>query len=461
MPFISNNLSEEQKKKQLEQAQGGFDVSGQSTSFNQSQNAMPSAPKPQTKSGSWANLNQYLDANQENASAMGNKVADGVNTQALAGTQAIDALKTNTPGIVNDFNADDWFTAPDANKKDQYSAYKNSGGYNGPDSVDKIENYDQWQTEAKKAQTAVDNTQSETGRFNLLQDTFARPTYSQGQKKLDNVLMQKNTDSKQRFEQLGNTYKDILSMFNTEVDNAGQQINNNITKAAQNKNAVFAGEAKAKTDLLNPIQERANLANQQNPEVVNRINSDLSDDTLTDETLALLGLSDGQKLYDMNLNSYINPNLTQVGLDNVASAEERVKYQALASMIDDPTMNQITSSGKAITPVSFNKEQFDKDFQAKNDEFNRIAAANNLSGFGRVDVTGDNMDYTASANLADYLARGDAALNYTGGLYGKFDNVQGAEFQAAQAKAIAKQNLLNEINKILEQQKYSRTVKKG
>lgn len=370
MPYIQNQLSEEEKKKQQE-AQNGINISGQSTSFNQSQNNQPQVPKPQAKSGSWVNLNQYLDANKENATQMGQNIANKVADNATQAKSSLESFKSQAPGVVNQVNTDNYFANPDANKKSEYATMKNTGGYSGPDSVDKVTGYSDTQSKVKKADEQVNALNSESGRFNLLQDTYNRPQYSQGMKKLDNVLLQKNDESKQAMNQVNEKFKGILDLFNTESTNMGNQINSNIQTAAQNKNAILAAEAKAKNDLINPIQARANQLNQSNPELINRINSDLSDDTLSDETLGLLGLSSGQNLYDLNLNSYVNPNYTQVGLDNAATAEERAKYAALASMIDDPTMTQITSEGKAIKPVSFNKEQFDKDFGAKQAEYNK------------------------------------------------------------------------------------------
>lgn len=384
MPYIANqNLSEEQKKKQLQQSQGGFGVSGESTSFNQSQNANQAhAPKPQKQSGSWVNLNQYLDANKDQATAMGNKIADTVEQTAVKANNSINSLKANAPGVISAVKTDDWFSNPDANKKEAYASLKNTGGYNGPDSIDKIAGFQDVQQNVNKADTQVKNAGTEIGRFNLLQDAYNRPQYSQGLKKLDNVLLQQNTESKSRFEDLGNKFKGILDTFNSESSNIGNQINSNVKQAAKNKQDLLLGESKAKQDLVNPIQARAAQLNRENPELVNRVTSDLSDDTLNAETLSLLGLNDGQSLYDLNLGAYLNPNLTQVGLNEAATAEERAKYQALAAMIDDPTMSQITADGRAIKPVEFNSESFTKDLEARQAAYSKALNEGRYTGNG-------------------------------------------------------------------------------
>lgn len=98
--------------------------------------------------------------------------------------------------------------------------------------------------------------------------------------------------------------------------------------------------------MINPIQARATQATADNKALADRVLADAQDETLSDETMALLGLSEGQNTYGTNLSNYITPDYTQVGLNNAATADERAKYQALAAMIGDDSMNQITADGK-------------------------------------------------------------------------------------------------------------------
>lgn len=379
MPFVFNPFFDEEDENNQLAGQSNI-ISGSSNTFSNQQSSAPA--KSEKASGSFTNLNKYLDANKEQAAGMGNKIADNVESQAVKANDSINALKNNTPSAVNKFNADEWFANPDANKKDQYQTLKNTGGYSGPNSVDKIENYSNYQTDVNKADQAVKNSASETGRFNLLQETYNRPQYSQGMQKLDNSLIQRNDESKARFEDVNNRYKGILDMFNTESENAGKKINDNITQAYQNKQDLVAGEANAKKNLINPIQERAGQQWQANKDLIGRINGDISDYTLSDETLAQLGLNEGQNVFDTNLSNYFNSDSTQVGLDNAATAEERAKYAALAAMIDDPTMNQITTNGKSITPIKFDKSRFDKDIGKKKDEYDKVMNRGRYTGNG-------------------------------------------------------------------------------
>ena len=107
MPFYVDQTEEDLKKQQQEQGQQN--ISGSYTVINNpnAQNAVskPGAPK---QSGSWANLQKYLDANKENSAKMASSNADDVNKAGDKATKDIDALKTNTPGPVKAHTADDY-----------------------------------------------------------------------------------------------------------------------------------------------------------------------------------------------------------------------------------------------------------------------------------------------------------------------------------------------------------------
>lgn len=443
MPYVSNMTEEEKKKQQQQQA--GLDVSNNnSSSFSSNQ-----APKPVANSGSWTNMQTYLNANKENTGAMADKVVSNVNQQGQTAQTGIDTLNKTAPGVINKVNADDWFTNPDANKKEQYSALKTTGGYTGPDSVDKIQGYADTQSAAQKAKQQADSLNNEAGRFNLLQDAYARPNYSQGAKKLDNTLLRQDATAKQKFEGANNQWQGILDQFNNASTQAGANINTNLKTAAANKNDLVAGEANARNNLINPIQARATQATADNKAVAGRALADLSDDTLSDETLALLGLNDGQQLYGLDLNQYASPDYSEVGLDNAATAEERARYQALAAMIDDPTMSQITANGKQIKPVNFDKAKFDADFATKTNEYNAAQVQAQQEAQAQSDAyLAQGREYFYNPFGEEVRGTDDAVIRNMG------DWQRNAERRYA-ADLAARQNAVNELYKI------NRKVKKG
>ena len=90
---------------------------------------------------------------------------------------------------------------------------------------------------------------------------------------------------------------------------------------------------------------------------------------LLEDTLKRLGLQEGQALYDLDLSSYLTPNMTELGINDVANQQERQKYAALASLFEDPTRTQIGEQGKNLEPIGFNRQKFDTDAQARAAEF--------------------------------------------------------------------------------------------
>lgn len=375
MPYISKPFfdSEEEKKKQ--QNNSSFNISNNSSStFNQNTNLQSnSQPKAATRSGSWVNLQSYLDANKDNASKMSDDLTQKVDSEAQSSQDKLSSIKS--PELVTNKSFDDldktYYSNNNANK-DDYTNFKTNGGYSGPQQIDDVEGWSDAYKSASQASNKLDQSKTEEGRKSLLQDVYARPNYSQGMKNLDNLLLQNDTSSKSKFENLQNKWSGITSLLDSKQKELNDSIQSNVTTALNNKNYIPQAESLAKNNILNPIQNRVNDYNASRSQKQKDVSNDLSDSVLNDNTLNLLGLNDGQQLYDLNLNNYVNYNQSLAGIDNMANADERAKWSALAALIDDPTMQQqITSGDKAINPISFNKEQFDKDLGAKQAEYNK------------------------------------------------------------------------------------------
>lgn len=366
MAFLAYDPNLDPNKKQQEQQQGPSNVSGASTTFD-NQPPGSQAGKPKT-SGQFTNIQAYLNANKEQATQMGSQVAGRVEQGAQEAQTNIGKF-ANEKQTVNTVNPNQYLANPAAANKTEYQALRQTGGYSGPDAIDKTQNYQAAAQSAQKATDLVKASGTEDGRMNLLQETYKRPTYSRGQQKLDQVLMQNDAASKDRFADINQKYSNISSMFDNTANEVGNSINQAKQTAAQNKQALLAAETQARKDLIDPIQKRAQDAYANNTGLIDRVNADLSDDVLSEETLANLGLAEDQSLFDLSLGSYLTPDRTQVGLDNVATADERSRYTALAALLDDPTMSQITANGKSITPISFNKDQFTKDLGTKQTEY--------------------------------------------------------------------------------------------
>jgi hypothetical protein len=353
-------------KQQQDQMQNqGVNVSGGGgASFS---DVVPGQDKKEKSSGQYANLQQYISANQPQAQAMGQKVAGNVEQAGQEATQKVEQFGSQKPSV-QAFDPNQYIQdAPSlsAEQKQSYQSTKQTGGYTGPQQLEQAQGYSEAQKSAQSATDKAKMAGTETGQQELLGQAYAKPSYSQGQKKLDQVLLSGNDQARQGLSDLSQRFSGLYDVFNQKAQDVGAGINQANAQALANKQAIQGAESKAWTDLVNPLEQRAQQANIERPQVQQRINEDISDDLLLDETLQKLGLAEGQNLYDLNLASYITPNMTQLGVNDVANQQERQRYQALADLFQDPTRNQIGAQGSALNDISFNKEQFDRDSQAR------------------------------------------------------------------------------------------------
>lgn len=468
MPFLPTNnfLSEDEKKKQQEQQNNGSNfISGESG--NTFTLGLPGTTNPANKtqpkqSGSFTNLNKYLDANKEQASQMGSDIAGRVENKASIARQDIYNLGAEKQSVAQ-VDTNKYLQDPTKNNDSDINVYqdlRNSGGYHGPNDISETKNYFTTQKNVSDASQLVNNAGSEDGRIALLQDQYKRPSYSRGSQILDQTLVQNNEDSKQKFNEVTNKYANLNSLLDGTVNEVGNSINDAKKQAVLNKQAILDAESNTWKNLIDPIQARAAAQTKANQDLISRISKDFSDDKLSDETLKLIGLNEGQKLFDLSLSKYLNPDSSEVGINNIANADERAKYLALQRLIQDPTRTEITADGKAINPLSFDKAQFDKDIAAKQNWFDELAKNTTLQDDYGFEHQGWNVTGHAGGNIAQYLNDPNAistSWEKSGG--GRI----GADFHnsaASDAMNVAKSNLISKIEKFLIESGYYNRLKK-
>lgn len=459
MPFAAPLIDENDPNKKNQQ--NGVNISGQSTSFATNVPGQDAGNSPKGKgSGQYANIQSYLDANKEQADQMGQKITSDVDAQASQAQTKVQDFEKSAPKVeAYDPNAAiQKATALNDQEKAQYKEQKKTGGYTGPATVDGVNGYQDVQKAASSAAQNVQNAGTETGQQQLLKQTYARPQYSAGENRLDQALLQNSAGSRANLENLSQKYAGLDKMFSDASTNVGNSINAANTQALANRNAFIPAEKAARDALINPIQARADQANATNKDYVSRIQADAADEILSEETLKALGLTEGTRLFDMNINDYITPDLTQVGLNNAATADERQKYAALASLFDDPTMGQITADGKEIKPISFS-EKFAKDQAAKQAWFDDYANKTVATGSGFTDGSVQEAWAEARGSLADYLAGKEPSID-SWSIFGR----QGSKSVAADdmvARQRALEDFQRQVSNYLDQQKYNRVIKKG
>lgn len=446
MPFAAPLIDENDPNKKNQQ--NGVNISGQSTSFATNVPGQEAGNSPKGKgSGQYANIQSYLDANKDQADQMGQKITTNVAKEADDATAKVQEFSAKAPTVqaYDPNEAIKKATALSDQEKAQYKEVKKTGGYTGPATVDGVSGYQDAQKAASSAAQNVQNAGTETGQQQLLKQTYARPQYSAGENRLDQVLLQNSAGSRANLENLSQKYAGIDKMFSDASTSVGDAINKANTQALANRNAFIPAEKAARDALINPIQKRVDEYNSGRDAYIDRIIGDAGDEILSEETLKALGLSEGGALYDVNLANYITPNRTQAGLNNLATADERQKYAALASLFDDQTMSQINDNGKALNAISLDKDQLGKDIHAKRIEVediinNRLDAVDGKGG-----LYSNNYKMTpqqAIAQLQSYLTQGG----------------EGMDPAKIQAKILANQKVIDDA-KI--KYGYDRKVKKG
>lgn len=444
-----------------------MNISGESTSFATGVPGQDGADKPQKGSGAkFANIQSYLDANQSQGESMGSQIASGVEQKAQDAQGKISSFQSAAPKI-DAYDPNEAYSKindgsfSDADKQKYNSA---KAGYSGPQQLDQVSGYGDAQKSTMEASQKVSNAGTEQGQRELLKETYKRPSYTAGENALDQTIVQSNPNSKSKYEQLGQKYGELSSLFDSTAKNVGDSVNSAIGTGFSNQKAIAEGDAKAMSALMDPIKARAAEQTAQNTDKINRYGSDIQDETLNDETLAALGLSEGQNLWDLNLSNYFNPNYTQVGINNAANSDERRKYSLLTDLISGKAGSEITADGQAINPYGFDKARLDADIAKKQKEFEEFSKSRNYygrSGQNNYDW-GDyfwNPDFEASANLSNYLSSGNQInTNSLGQDLSRFQD--GAEISSPFIEA-AKKQVRDQIEADLAKYNYNRRIKKG
>jgi len=449
MPFAAQmNLDDEEQRNE----QGAKNISGQSTSFATNVPGQEGGSQKKQGSGRYTNIQSYLDANKQQAGQMGQKIATDVGAQAEQAKSQVQNFGTQAPKVeAYDPNEALKKDQMSAQEKEQYKTVKKTGGYTGPATVDQVSGYQDVQKAASSAAQNVQSAATEEGQKELLKKTYARPTYSQGQTKLDQALLQGSQESRSKLEDLSQRYSGIDKMFQDTAQNVGSAIGAAQKQALANQQAFAPAEKQAREALVNPLQERAKQEMASRAELQNRVAQDLQDEVLSQETMDLLGLTEGTRLFDTDLSKYLQADQSELGINDIATQQERQKYQALADLFENPAMNELTLDQAQRKPVSIN-DQLAKDLAAKQKWFDEYAQGASQTGTGSYKTGMRESVADASGTLADYMAGKAPTTNFRH--LDSLDDIQGA-VQDAESKYKAL------MEQLLADQKYNRVIKKG
>lgn len=186
-----------------------------------------SSTQSKTPANNFADLSQYLKINapQEFGSTLAGKVGDDINsgetTLSDAQTQFKNRADASTirddQGLTNQLSQSPESVDPNAFATIRDAAYK------GPTSLSDASDLNSQVTGAASSAVGKANaSKTEGGRFALLDNYFGKPSYSSGQKSLDNLLVQDDPNSQQAFDQMRQNAQQLQS----NVNQAGVDLGN-------------------------------------------------------------------------------------------------------------------------------------------------------------------------------------------------------------------------------------------
>lgn len=404
MPYVDDNLLNEDEQS------GGPSIPGGGQSNLQSANPNLTATGQQKTPGRFANLNEYLRVNQPQE--FGSQVAGKIDQDINKGQQTVDNAQqefksradantvTDSQGLIGKVATDPVNIAVDDYAKLRDAEYK------GPKTLnDAGDLYSQVQGATGAATGKAKASGSESGRFALLDSYFGRPTYSQGQKSLDNLLIQNDASSRQAFDQV-RANADTLAQ-NAKTAGAGlEQYGGQAQATTQNTRKesrkalgiddagnvgnyddgpVAQGSGGAIQNLLKQLDEALGAR-----QSVNTIPTTAAGVGLTSEDLgpgvrfadpfspglrelapagSTLGLDPTGSAYTQ----ITDPSVYTRG--NVATADQAARLNALQQLagLSDPLVSDIDQAGTAPEKFNFNREKYLADLANRRAEIQRKA----------------------------------------------------------------------------------------
>jgi hypothetical protein len=378
MSYLPQSELEKQQQKQQEdlsnqpqQLSAGAPVEiNQAAGTNSANTAQVKAPG---KSGSYTNLQSYLNANKEQGQKLVTDTVTKIEDSAKAAQQGVqsasNAFNTAVQGSVvkgNDSLLDEAVNdsvnfVKDANKVYQLNTIKNAE-YKGPKDLLELDDGINAQKQVQKAQGELEQGTSEAGRYGLINSYFSRPQYSQGQQKLDQLLLQNTEGTAGTFDKLKDQYKGLGTDLDNAVTSARAASEKGKADTQTARNAVTSKLGQATGDFETGLNARVAEVNKAQDDSYKSLFADLEDGIPSSNNIDALGLRTNDKLWKVNINSpeYVNK-AQSADVSSVATADDYAKYSALAQLAGvDPTLlsdANISRAGTASsTGYSVNKE---------------------------------------------------------------------------------------------------------
>jgi hypothetical protein len=423
----ANQSAGSQPTQTLSGGGAGFAGSSASPGTSSATGAQPQTPY----NGGWTNLNSYLTANADQSSQLGQSIANNVQGQAQ---QAQGDLNTVQQGFQNQSpfqqlnnttsnQVDQAFVNPS-----QYAPTSNNGVTTLPDTT-QAQTYlnNSWGitpatsditayspssgktwadvgSEYQNAGSALQNTQTESGRDTLLQNQYGSNgnQYNSGEQNFDQLLLQQNPNNQESLNSIYQKYNPGFAAnpnsngIASDLSNATQAANNYATNET-NRAAGF--QTQAHNDLTNDIQSlgksvSGELSTDKNNFINNwnNLEGGLSNTFVQAPQAQQLGLS-SQYTYGINPNQFLhegnNVYATPQGANYAASGQDWQNFAGLNNLLSGEAngatdQQQLASIGltgtqaqqalaPAVNPYTFDAGGYQAAMQNNQNQYNAAA----------------------------------------------------------------------------------------
>lgn len=442
---LQDNTNKDEDQQQ--QLTGSAPVGGQT----------PMAPVRQGSS-SRPNINQYLQANQ----GAGQKLAQGIQSKAGEQAQAFtrdveqkgQALSNRANPLQTELGEEGSqriqtaFKDPSSilnnqQELDQFQRLRDNAAATGIGEYQTAGNQAvlDLQSQQRKLQEQAQQAGSESGRFGLLRNAFGRPTYSRGQQKLDQLFLQAQPGAARGLQQnlrgLEQNAGKQITDFSTNVGDVQKSLTSLADQRAKEIQGLFGQGSDTQgieTDInqrgLSDIQAAAEQARAGAPGSISAaqaLKDRFGKNQLTDADLQKLGLSSGQRVFNLDLGQYLSPEqrqLNDIGLSEFASPEEFARYNALRELgnVGEASAFGTATQGGGFNPYKFDENRFQSDLAAKkqqeSDYINKLVTSTNYLANKARRVIGQpsQADPTYESGLPPII--GDAAESIAGAISG-------------------------------------------
>lgn len=339
---------------------------------NQNSNGGAGSKTKQKGSGRWTNLENYLS--QNSGEALSSDITNRVGGQFDQAANKLNQTKTDFSNAVGSSRVDvDQSTLEQVRQnplsvdKDKFFKMKNAN-YQGPMGLTESSSFQEFNKDFNKGKSWNEALQNETGRGTLLNEFYGRPSYSSGQNKLDQLIIQNNPSAKSQFATLKPRWSELESVLETSKTETANQAQGAKATTDEAKSLAQAALDESKLNLRNKLEDKINQYRTEGSIQRNQVFDDLNDDTLNDLSLDTTGLASGSNLYDLNLQDYVNQyNPERATMTNVASLEDLAQHNALKELMGgiDPGLINDPEQVGSYSHSFFDKDQMRSDLNTR------------------------------------------------------------------------------------------------